>query len=604
MNLVEALRAGTLIADGANGTALAAKGFRRQPYDLANLTRPELVREVHSEFIAAGSNIIETNTFSAGRIRLAESHPEIDVAELNFAGASLARQAAKDSVFVLGAIGPIGKPMAPIGNVSREEVMASVREQAAALAEGGVDAIILETFMDMEELLASIEAVQQATDLPIIASKAFIEDGEMLAEGYPAQCALRLADTGVAAIGANCIVGPQRMLDLVRMMVEVTDLPVFALPTPGLPQLVKGEVAYETSPEYFARAALRLFEEGAKVVGGCCGVEVAHVQQLRALVDEKPIKVRTTVRARAEKEKEKQLVSAEPSELSQKIGRKFVSAVELDLPRGLNLQKLVNAAKQLKIAGVDTINISDGARARLRMNPTSACAVLRREVGIDTTMHFACRDRNLLAVQADLLGCHALGIRNILAITGDPANIGDYPSATSVFDIDAIGLIRILSRFNEGIDLAGYSVGQKCAFTICGAYNPCAIDQNTEDERLQRKADAGLQVIYTQPVFEFGGVDAAVKAGETLGIPVLVGVMPLRNARHAEFMHNEVPGISVPESLRKRILEASDDAAAAAIGLEECCKLAQYIRTKAAGLYIMPPANQPSVAEKIVEAIQ
>lgn len=602
MTFLEALENGPLVCDGANGTALASKGFKRQIYDLATLSRPELVREVHLDFVNAGAQLIETNTFSAGRLRLAEAHPDIDIPELNFAAAALARQAAKDHVFVLGAIGPIGKPMEPIGHVSQAQVAASVREQAAALAEGGVDAIILETFIDMEELCVSIEAVQKATSLPIIACKAFIEDGEMLAEGLPSRCAEQLTSLGVAVIGANCIVGPQRMLDLVRMMVEATDLPILANPTPGMPQLVKGEVTYDSSPEYFSRAAYRLFEEGARIVGGCCGVEPSHVKALRSLVQEKPVKVRPSVRVKERSASDKPLAVAEPSELSQKIARKFVTAVELDLPRGLNLSKLVQAAKELKIAGVDTINISDGARARLRMNPMSACAVLRREVGIDTTMHFSCRDRNLLAVQADLLGCHALGVRNILAITGDPANIGDYPSATSVFDIDAIGLVRILARFNSGIDLAGYSVGQQCAFSICCAYNPRALDQAVEDDRLRRKADSGAQVVYTQPTFDEASVEDAVRACEALGLPVLVGVMPLRNARHTEFMHNEVPGISIPESLRLAMTQAESDTDAQKIGLDACFEQASRVRKLAQGLYVMPPANQSSVAARIVEA--
>jgi homocysteine S-methyltransferase len=274
----------------------------------------------------------------------------------------------------------------------------------------------------------------------------------------------------------------------------------------------------------------------------------------------------------------------------------------MDLPRGLNIDRLLAGAKTLKIAGVDVINISDGARARLRMNPMSVCALLMQKVGVDTTMHFACRDRNLLAVQADLLGCHALGIRNILAVTGDPANIGDYPSATSVFDIDAIGLIRILSRFNEGYDLAGYGVGVKCAYTIACAYNPMAVDPEEELIRLQRKVDAGAHVIYTQPVFDEATAESAVRIAEKMGLPTLVGVMPLRSTRHAEFMHHEVPGIRIPQELRQRMIDAPDDETAAAIGMEETVRLVEWIARHAAGLYIMPPANATTVAETLIKA--
>lgn len=601
MKLQEALSRPFLIGDGANGTALAAKGFIRQPYDLANLLAPELVREVHLEYVEAGADFIETNTFSASRFRIAESR--MDIAELNFAGAALARQAAGDRAFVLGAIGPVGKPIAPIGHVTVEEVRASIKEQVEAMIEGGVDGFILETFIDMAELRIAIEALKELTDLPVIASKAYIEDGEMLSDGLPARCAIEMAEMGADVVGANCIVGPQRMLDLVRMMVEATDKPILAMPTPGLPQLVKGQITYDTAPDYFAKAAARLVEEGARLIGGCCGTTPEHIRALRAELTKGPIKVRQRgPLAQAAKTKEP-LKESEPSELSRKIGRKFVTTVEMDLPRGLNLDKLIAGAKCLKIAGVDVINISDGARARLRMNPMSVCATLMRQVGVDTTMHFSCRDRNLLAVQADLLGVHALGIRNILAVTGDPANIGDYPSATSVFDIDSIGLVRILSRFNEGIDLAGYTVGVKCAFTICCAFNPTPLDAESEIDRLKRKADAGAHVIYTQPVFDRRGADLAVEAAHSVGLPVLIGVMPLRSQRHAEFMHNEVPGIVIPEELRRRFAEAPDDDVAQKIGHEEALNLARYVKEIAQGLYLMPPANNYRVAEEMVEAV-
>lgn len=599
MTLREALQRPFLIGDGANGTGIAERGFLLQPYDLANLEAPELVRGVHRAYVEAGADFIETNTFSAGRLRLESTR--VDIAELNFAGASLARQAAGSKALVLGAIGPAGKPLAPIGPILPEEVTASVREQAEALAEGGVDGFMLETFIDLEELRLAVEAVRSVSDLPIIVSKAFIEDGEMLAEGYPARCAETMAAMGVDAIGANCIVGPQRMLDLVRMMVEATDLPVLAMPTPGLPQLVKGRIVYDTSPDYFAKAAARLIEEGARLVGGCCGTTPDHIRSLKTFV-EGGVKVKPRASTSAVVREKTPLKESEPSELALKLGRKFVTAVEMDLPRGLNIDKLIAGAKTLKIAGVDVINISDGARARLRMNPMSVCALLMQRVGVDTTMHFACRDRNLLAVQADLLGCHALGIRNILAVTGDPANIGDYPSATSVFDIDAIGLIRILSRFNDGFDLAGYGVGVKCAYTIACAYNPMALDTKEELERLQRKVDAGAHVIYTQPVFDIATAEEAVQTARSMGLPTLVGVMPLRSARHAEFMHHEVPGIRIPQELRQKMAAAADDVAAAAIGMEETIGLVQWIARHAEGLYIMPPANATSVAEQLVHA--
>lgn len=601
MRLAEALKKPFLIGDGANGTCLAARGFANRPYDLANLQAPELVLEVHKEYLDAGADFIETNTFSANRFRL--SGLSVDVRELNLAGAKIARQAAGESGIVLGAIGPAGKPMEPIGHISRVEVVESAAEQAEALALGGVDGFFLETFIDVDELAAAIEGIRTVSDLPIFAAKAYIEDGEMLAEGLPMRCTEDIESHGVAAVGANCIVGPQRMLDLVRMISESSELPIIAFPTPGLPQLVKGEIAYDTSPEYFAKASLRLIEEGATIVGGCCGTTPDHIRALRTLADKSKIKVRKRAVTQIRESLALDLPETDPTELRQKLGRKFLTAVEMDVPRGLVLDKLIASCRALKIEGVDVINISDGARARLRMNPMAVCEQIQSRVGIETTMHFSCRDRNLLAIQADLLGCHAMGVRNILAVTGDPANIGDYPSATSVFDVDSIGMVRILSRLNEGIDLAGYSVGVKCGFTIACAFNPIAIDTAIELDRLKRKADAGTHLVYTQPVFKELDADRAFEATQELGLPVLIGVMPLRSARHAEFMHNEVPGIRIPDWLRKELAGAADDAAALEIGMEACMSLARYIRKiGAAGLYIMPPANSHVAAVRVMEA--
>ncbi len=601
MSLAEALAKPFLIGDGANGTCLAARGFTQRPYDLANLLAPDLVRSVHADYFDAGADFVETNTYSSSRFRLAEHG--VDIHAVNLLGAQLAREAAGPDRLVFGSIGPAGKPMEPIGHVARSEVVASAADQARALAEGGVDAFFLETFVDIEELAAAIEGVQSVSDLPILACKAYIEDGEMLAEGLPIRCSEDIAKLGVVALGANCIVGPQRMLDLVRMIAESTDLPVIAFPTPGLPQLVKGEVAYDTSPEYFAKASVRLIEEGARIVGGCCGTTPDHIRALRKLVTASPPKLKKRAKIQAKERERVELGTMQPTELMEKLNHKFIVAVEMDVPRGLNLDKLLASVRALKIAGADVINISDGARARLRMNPMAVCEQIQGRVGIETTMHFSCRDRNLLAIQADLLGCHTMGVRNILAVTGDPTHIGDYPSATSVFDVDAIGMVRILARLNEGIDLAGYTVGIRCGFTIACAFNPIAIDPELELDRLKRKADAGAHVVYTQPIFKELDADFALEACEKVGLPVFLGVMPLRNLRHAEFMHNEVPGIRIPDWIRKAMAQAPDDATAMELGMDACMKLAAYVRRiGAAGLYIMPPANSHEAAIRVMDS--
>lgn len=601
MRLLRALQSDVLIGDGANGTCLATLGFANQPYDLANLLAPDLVRQVHQAYFEAGADFVETNTFQANTIRL--EGRGINIRDLNIAGARAAREAGGEEGVVLGAIGPVGKPIEPIGHITAEQVAEAVKEQALALEEGGVDGFILETYIDMQELQIAVEALHEVTSLPIIVSKAYIEDGEMLAEGLPVRCTTQMNDLGVVAVGANCIVGPQRMLDLVRQISETTDLPILAFPTPGMPQLVKGQVSYDTHPEYFAKAAARLVEEGARIIGGCCGTTPEHIRHLRNYIGTRGTRPKPQTRVVISEREKPVLASSEPSELGQKIGHKFVTAVEMDVPRGLKIEKLLAGCKALKISGADVINISDGARARLRMNPSAVATLIQSRVGIEATMHFSCRDRNLLAIQADLLGCHAVGVRNILAVTGDPANIGDYPSATSVFDIDAIGLVRILSRFNEGIDLAGYSVGIKCAFTIACAYNPLAMDFELELDRLKRKADAGAHVVYTQPVFDEAIAEQAVETCRQLGIPVFVGVLPLKSNKHSEFMHNEVPGVEIPEWLRKRMAEAPDDASALAVGIEEAQRLSQAIRKMAQGLYLMPPFGSPQIAQQVMEAV-
>jgi homocysteine S-methyltransferase len=345
-------------------------------------------------------------------------------------------------------------------------------------------------------------------------------------------------------------------------------------------------------------------EEGAKIVGGCCGTTPAHIQRLREVLSQAKIKPKARPRLGERATDRAPAPLSEPSELSQKLGKKFVVAVEMDVPRGLYLDRLMAGARALKIAGADVINISDGARARLRMNPAAVSSILQSKVGIEVTMHFSCRDRNLLAIQSDLLGWHALGLRNILAVTGDPANIGDYPSATSVFDIDAIGLCRIMARFNDGIDMAGYSVGVKCAFTIACAYNPRAMDRASELDRLKKKIDAGAHLVYTQPVFDPCVAEEAAEHCERLGVPVLMGVLPLRSQRHAEFMHNEVPGIEIPEWLRNRIAAAEDDASALEVGIEEAQRLSAFVRNVAQGLYLMPPFGSHTVAERVIEAVR
>lgn len=602
MRVIEALQSPYLLGDGACGTALAARGYTHFPCDFANLEAPDLVLGVHREYLDAGSQVIETNTFSANPFRFMGQ--SVDFREVNLAGARIARQAAGQENLVLGAVGPAGKPIEPIGGIQRSEFYEAIKVQAEALAEGGVDGFLLETFLDIEELKLAFAAVRAICDLPILVSKAYIEDGEALSAGLPTRCAEDLAKLGPVAIGANCIVGPQRMLDLVRMIADGSELPVIAYPTPGMPQLIRGKVAYDASPEYFAKASVRLIEEGAKLVGGCCGTTPDHIAELGRQLGRASFKVKARRPGQIKSEDRAPVPTTERTPLYQKLrANQFVTTVEMDVPRGLNYDKFLANIRAAKEIGVDLINISDGARARLRMNPMAVCHRIQNEVGMEAVMHFACRDRNLLAIQADLLGCHALGVRNILCVTGDPANIGDYPSATSVFDVDSIGLVRILSRLNEGLDLAGYTVGLKTGFTIAVAYNPVSLEPELETDRLKGKADAGAELIYTQPIFDLEHAEIAVEAGRRHGLPVFLGVMPLRSSKHAEFMHNEVPGVEVPDWLRQKLADAQDEHSALETGIAEAQKLASFASKHAAGLYVMPPANNMEAVRRLMEAL-
>ena len=512
MKLKEAIETQVLLGDGANGTYLGILGYESASFDFAVLENPDLVRQCHRAYLEAGSDFIETNSFQANALR--PGHDLIDIYQLNCKAAEIAKSIAGEyeNRYVLGAIGPSGKLIEPIGDLTGEELFAAIQHQAEGLRDGGVDGFILETFADLLELEIAVNAVKSVSDLPVIISKAFIEDGEALAEGLPLRAGAQMAQMGAHAIGANCIVGPQRMLDLIRQLGESCTLPIVALPTPGLPQYVNRVITYDAKPDYFAKAVARLVEEGASVIGGCCGTTPDHIAAIRSLIPfgqkrPAPKKVR-----RQELAEKKPLVQAQPSELSAKIQtNKFLISVELDVPRGLNIDRLLAGARKLKIAGVDVVDISDGARARLRMNPTAVSHLIQSDVGLETVMHFACRDRNILAIQSDLLGAHALGIRNILAITGDPANIGDYPSATSVFDVGSVGLVSILQGFNEGRDRAGNSIGMRCSFTIAVAYNPTAQDQKKENDRLQMKVDQGANLIYTQPIFSAKDADNAIE---------------------------------------------------------------------------------------------
>jgi methionine synthase I (cobalamin-dependent)/5,10-methylenetetrahydrofolate reductase len=608
-NLREVLGTRVLIGDGAVGTLLGERGVGfGHPYARANLSHPKMVTDIHVEYLRAGADVIETNTFAANRFKLETHDLEEKVREVNAEGASLARKAARnvagtgDRALVLGAIGPLGCPLAPVGPVGPDGAKSVFLEQAEALLEGGADAILLETFTDLSELRLAYEAVE-ALGAPVLAYKTFVEDGETLAEGLPWRAAREISSWGADLTGANCTVGPQRMVEITGQMADGAG-PVAALPNPGLPQLVGGHISFHRDVDHFAEYGVKLAKAGARLVGGCCGTTPAHVRALsRALRDfevagngsRRPV---TRLEQTAEKE-----VSAEPvSEFAQRLRAGFAVTVEVDLPRGNAIGRVVEAARRLKERGVHAIDISDGARARLRMHPVAAARIVQEEAGIDVVAHISCRDRNIIGLQADLLGAAALGVKNILAVSGDPAQIGDYPEATSVFDTDSVGLVHVLSKMNRGEDLAGNPIGEPPGFLVGASFNPTAEDLDQEVEKLRRKVEAGAHAFWTQPLFEIQALENALERIGDDGVCILLGLMPLRSARQAEFLHHEVPGIYIPGHVRQKLATLSPEDAPK-YGVEVAQRLLAEARPLVGGAYLMPPASAPDLAGDVLEAM-
>ncbi len=600
----ERLREGPIVCDGAMGTLLDLYEYAERPHEIQNLKNPDIVERIHREYIDAGAEIIETNTFSANRFRLTHYHLEDKLHEINKRGVEIARDAAGKKAYVAGAVGPIGKLLEPIGKVKRGEVREAFREQIADLVEAGVDLLILETFVDLRELDEAIAAVKELTDLPIVAQKAFPEDGAILASNFPIEVVDHIIQQGVDVVGANCTVGPQRMFSLIRSMYK-DGVVLSAQPAAGIPTLLDGRSIYHTTPEYLATYAKQLVEAGVTLIGACCGSTPAHIRAITNAV--KGLKVgRTEVKV-------KEPVSP-PAEMSQtasrgdgrssfarNIGKKFLTTVELDVPRGLDMSSVLDGAAYLKKHGVDAINITDGARARLRMSSLGISVLIQRDVGIEVMTHLACRDRNLIGLQAELLSAHALGLRNILSITGDPAIIGDYPHATSVFDVDAIGLIRAVKAMNEGKDVTGNSIGQATSFLIACAANPTTEDMDREIERLEKKLEAGVEIVFTQPVYELHTLEKFLRKTSHLQFPLMIGILPLRSYKHAEFLHNEVPGINIPEKIRERLKNAGERAAA--VGVELAVEFLHEAKPMVVGAYMLPPFKKYSIVPEILSAL-
>ncbi len=606
---LDRLAEGTLVFDGAMGTMIYARGvYLNRCFDELNLSNPSLVRTIHDEYVAAGAEAIETNTFGAHRFKLGPHGLESQVRRINREGARIAREAAQGRALVAGAIGPIGKPLAPLGNVRPEDAQGAYREQAEGLLDGGVDLFILETMPSLDQAKAALAAVRSlTTEVPVAVSLTFSEEGNTIYGDRPEDAVQELEALGVPMIGANCSQGPQAMLETVQRMAAVArSARLSAMPNAGAPALVEGRYVYLCTPEYMAIWARRFLEAGASVVGGCCGTTPAHVRDLVGAVRMmRPAKAEVRIQPPSRpREAPLTVPRGDKSPLARKLGRSFVVSVELDPPRGADPALVIERAQYCKDNEIDAINVADGPRASARMSAQALCVLLQSQVGIDTILHYTCRDRNLLGIQSDLLGAHALGLRNVLAITGDPPKLGDYPDATAVYDVDSVGLIRILDHLNHGCDLAGNLIGPALGIHVgCGA-DPSRADVEKEVRRLEEKVKAGAEYVMTQPVYDPRTLERFCSMIRHLRVPILVGILPLYSHKNAEFLHNEVPGMTIPDDIRERMRQAGSGEKAQLEGVKVAQEATLAARELGQGVYLMPPFNKVELAVRVVEVLR
>jgi len=608
---LEALADGVLLADGAMGTMLYAKGiFINTCFDELNLRGPGLVAEVHREYIRAGADVIETNTFGANRFKLRTYGLDDRVREINREGARLARAEAGPAVYVAGAVGPLGATVEPWGTTSASEAEEAFAEQAAGLCEGGVDLMICETFGDVRELGCAIRGVRRVfPDLPLVAQMTIGEEGETARGTTPELFVPDLERFGADVLGLNCSVGPAPMLEGIERMARLTVRPLSAMPNAGIPRSIEGRRIYMSSPEYLAEFTKRFIQAGVKLVGGCCGTTPAHLKAMRAAIRalRPPARPRIAASVRVEG---RPVLETVPLESKSGLGRKlrdksFVVSVEIVPPRGFDVQAALAAARLLRGRGVDCVNIPDGPRASARMSAMALAVILARESGLEPLLHYACRDRNLLGMQSDLLGLYAQGIRNLLLITGDPPKLGDYPDATAVFDVDSIGLASMVAAMNRGADVGGKTLDRPTSFLAGVGANPGAVNLDQEIARLAAKAAAGAEFVVTQPVFEVRRLEVFLKRAEPFGLPVIAGLWPLASLRNAEFMDNEVPGASVPPEVMARMRIAQEDGPerARAEGVAIARETLASFKNAVAGVQISPPGGRIQSALDVLEGV-
>ena len=608
-DLLARLKQSPVLCDGATGTLLYAKGiFINRCYDELNVSQPDLIRDLHHEYMQAGAEIIETNTFGGNSFRLARHSMENRVREINLAGVRLAKEAAKSfDVWVAGSVGPLGVRIEPLGKTSFEEARAAFREQIAALVEGGVDVLMLETFGYVEELHQAILAARDVNPkIPVVAHVTIDEDGNCLDGSTPESFTPRIESWGVDVIGCNCSVGPVAMLDVIERVRALTSLPLAAQPNAGMPRSVEGRNIYLCSPEYMASYARKFVAAGVRLVGGCCGTTPEHIRVMKSALRVGEARAK----ASPSRTQSAAVVNAEPavplekrSKLGAKIAaREFVTMVEIVPPKGTDIRKEIEGARFLKSVGVDAINIPDSPRASARMSNQALSLLVQQEVGIEAILHYTCRDRNVLSMQSDLLGAAALGIHNLICITGDPPKMGNYPDATAVFDVDAIGLVNIVHNLNRGLDIGGNPLGTGTSFVIGVGANPGLPNIDEEIKRFEYKVEAGAECAVTQPVFDLKLLEAFLRRIEHCKIPVIAGIWPLVSVRNAEFMKNELR-VSVPDSILERMAGAKTPEAAREEGVAIAREMLIAVREMVQGAQISAPSGRYSSAADVLEAL-
>ncbi len=605
---------GVFVFDGAVGTMLYDKGvYINRSYDELNLTAPDLVREVHAEYVKAGADIIETNTFGATRYRLQAYGLESKLHEINVAGVKLAREAAGENAFVAGAVGPLDLRIEPYGPTSFDEAKEMFKEQISALLEGGVDLFVLETFSDLSEVKQAINAVKELSDLPIVAQMTIQTDGNTIFGASAEVITQRLDEYGADVIGLNCGVGPTHVLTALEKMRNVTTKKLSAQPNAGLPRDVQGRQFYMCSPEYMSKFAKRFIKAGASFIGGCCGTTPQHIKliadSVRAVSPRQTNSV-TPLGSAKVVDLMPSDVEIVPPEMRSKWARKialgeFVTSVEVLPPKGCDAAKTLDSIRLLVDAGVDAVNIPDGPRAQTRMSAQATAILVQEKVGIEAVLHYCCRDRNLLGMMSDLLGASALGVHNLLLITGDPPKMGPFPDATAVFDIDSIGLTNMVNRLNHGLDLGNNPIGCPTRFSIGVGVNPGAINLEEEIKRFEWKVEAGAEYAITQPVYDTKQLRDFLKRVEHCRIPIVAGIFPFVSIRNAEFMHNEVPGVVVTQEILDRMRKASDISKEAARdeGLAIARESLMEVRDLIQGVQVSAPFGNVKYALQVFDVL-